>query len=801
MKILKIFGLLVIILAMAMIGGHQYFKSRLPAINGQLEIPNLSKQVKVYRDEHSIPHIVAQNKRDAFRALGFVIAGDRLFHMDFLRRIANGQLSEVLGPVAIKWDILLRTLKLRETANQFLRKKRAQLDPEMLALMEAFYQGVQHFVDTQPLPIEFMLLGYKPKPFTIEEGMAISGYMALSFAEGIIADTLFSELYGSFPREMVEELDIKLKNDHNVATKNYSYKPPELDQKVTSAPWFQDLRMTLRSMEEEIGLFHGSNSWIISGKRSKSGFPLLANDPHIAFSNPSVWYEAHLKTPDFEIYGHFLPLVPFPAIGHNRHRGWTVTMAEVDDLDVYQEKIDWEKKQVLFKNEWVPLKIEKEIIKVKGRMDHELEVVSTPHGPLIDQTKYGKKDKHLSVKWSYHHPDNNVAATFYKMMLSKNMEDIKEALSHGAAPGLNITWADKEGNIGYHVLSKIPLRPEGVPGHMILVGWTGEHEYVRYLDISENPQMYNPEDGVIITANYKPEFKSELPLPGYYQPGERFERIYDEIQKRDKWSLEGLKRIQNDSVAPLALAHKKILLPILKKASKNPQFSKAIKVLEEWDGSSHPEDVGPTLYYEWTKEILKVALGDQLTPEQFEAFLSIADAQHFFKTLIKNESSLWWDIKGNRKIETRDECILLAFEQMLSRVEKKLGSNISKWNWGRVHTLEFIHPFGRKKPLNLLFNIGPFPVNGSYFQINNMSSKRYKDDFKVTLGPSTRRLIDFKDASTSLGILPTGNSGRVFSKYYKDQAEMFINGKYRKQYLNISDVKANGIGELTLLPK
>lgn len=787
-------GIFFAILAGIILPTQIAFKARLPDKHGSLNLPGLEKPVSVHRDKYGIPHIEAENDIDAMRAFGFVTAGDRLFHMELLRRIANGQLSEVLGEGALKWDILLRKLKLRKTMDDLLKKKLSHMDPKMVAMMNAFYEGVDHFVKTQPLPPEFILLGFTPKKFELAEGMAISGYMALSFAEGIIADSLFSELYADFPKDMIDEVLVKHRGDKNLITKNF------VDANPVKQQWFKDLTSFLNEFEENFGLFHGSNSWVLGPNRSKSGYPLLANDPHVAFSNPSVWYEAHIKYPGYEIYGHYLPLVPFPAMGHDMNRGWAVTMAEMDDLDIYQEKIDWDKKKVMFKNKWVPLKIEKEIIKVKGSKDKIIEVVTTPHGPLIDGTEYGRKDKHLSVKWSYHHPENDVATAFYKLSYSKNVSDLKHALKHAATPGLNVSWVDREGNIAWHVLSKVPLRPEGVTGETILEGWSGKHEYLRYFTIDENPHSYNPKSGVIVTTNYRPEFESRHKLYGYWQPSERFERISNLLAKKEKWSLEELKIIQNDHHVVTSLDHLSILLGNLK-VEDSRKHNKVVEILKRWTGESSAKDVGPSIYYTWTKEIMKKTMLDDLGPDRYKALNRVADGWHFFKTLLKNPNSKWWDIKETKIKESREDIITSAFSSTINILSDKLGSNPNSWKWGKLHTIEFGHPFGKKKPLNLIFNIGPYEANGGYFQVNNMSSKRYKDDFRVTLGPSTRRLIDFKDASVSLGILPTGNSGRPFSPHYDDQARMFLDGEYREQLLDLSIVKKQKKGTLVLSPK
>ena len=229
-------------------------------------------------------------------------------------------------------------------------------------------------------------------------------------------------------------------------------------------------------------------------------------------------------------------------------------------------------------------------------------------------------------------------------------------------------------------------------------------------------------------------------------------------------------------------------------------YSTAISYLKSWDGESSTDSIAASLYHQWKKEILKATLADELTPEQYKSFLTIADCHHFFKKLIFNPASLWWDDKNTILKESQRDIANISFRSMLKTLSKKWGNKMKDWNWGNMHTLEFVHVIGKSKPMNYLFNIGPYPVAGGYSQINNLASKRYDQHFKIKIGPSTRRLIDFKDPSISYGILPTGVSGRVFSKHYKDQTELYINKKYRHQLLNFDDVKKLKLEVMKLHP-
>lgn len=766
-------------------------KSALPQREGVLSLNGLKEKVSVTRDKWGIPHIEAQNEHDLQVALGFTMAGDRLFQMDLLRRIANGELSEVLGETTVEFDILLRKLRLRAHMDDFWESHRHKLDPKMISMMEAFFSGVHQFIETQPLPIEFKILGYKPRPFSPQESMAISGYLALSFGEGLIADPLYTDLINDFPKEVVDKMWIREKNDKNIITKQKS-----VSLRLKEQPWYGKFLEAQNYFRDVLGLFHGSNSWVLSGKRSTSGFPILANDPHVAFSNPTVWYEAHLKSPEYEIYGHYVPLMAFPSMGHDRFRGWAVTMSEIDDMDLYEEKIN-ELGQVQYKGKWVPLVEEKEVIKVKGSRDLEMLVKRTPHGPLINGTKYEVTGKNVALKWSYHHPENDVATAFYKLSHSKKVEDLDDALKHGATPGLNVSWVDRSGNIAWRVMGKIPIRRDFL-GNQILEGWSGRHEYERYFKISEHPGVINPKSGVIVTANYRPEYNGKLPLEGYWQPGERFERIYDLLKTKDKWSLEEMKKIQNDQHVVTGVDMRDLLLKELVPIT--VEEKSIVENFKTWDGQSHKESFGSALYHMWTHHLGKLAVHDELGETRYIAFNKVADFWNFFKTFLYDEESVFWDDVKTKTKETRKDLINKAFRVAISRLKERLGEDYKLWRWGNLHTLEFEHPLGKVKPLNYIFNLGPYPVGGGYFQVDNMSTSRYNDSFNVKLGASVRRLIDFKDPAHSLGILPTGNVGHFNSPFYKDQVYLFINGHYREQWLDMKAVKENPHTVLTLKP-
>ena len=743
-----------------------------PVKQGEVKIKGLQSPVQIITDDYGIPHIYAQNKPDAWRALGFITAQDRLFQMDILRRIGNGQLSEILGEKTLKIDRLMRTLLLRFSAEKYLRRNANRMKLEMIQLAYSYFEGVNQFIAQDQLPLEFSILGYRPKRFTMAEAMAISGYMALSFAEGIIGDALFTELADELPEDMLNQLRIGNASDTQQFTQNTT--------RIKIGPQFyQNISEAIQLLEEDGQLFHGSNGWTLSPKRTKGGKAILANDPHIAIGNPSIFYEAHIHTPKFELYAHTIPGTPFPVIGHNQEMAWSVTMSEHDDLDLYKEKIDWKNKKYLFKGQWLPLKEIKQWIKIRGQNPKPHTIYQTEHGPLISKSFDHLNTDDLAIKWSYHHPKNNTFRTFYELMHARHVFQLREALSHAAAPGLNIGFADSKGNIANWVMGKIPRR-DGFASDMVLDGSSGEHEYRGYYKITDNPHQVNPPSGILVTANYKSPLKKYDSIDGYYQPAGRYYRLKSLLESKEKWDLEELKSIQVDSVSPIGQKIVQTLISQLDAAQiKQPIYN----ALKQWQGECDTESIACTFFHQWSHEILVYSVGSRIALDRYKHFARIADHWHFYKWLILENDEHWWDQKETQEIESRRQGINKTFLSTLKKLQEKLGSEQNEWKWGRVHTVEFQNPLGKIWPLSKLFNLGPYPVAGGNFQINNLGTRRHTDNFTVRIGPATRRLIDFKDPKTSFGIIPTGNSGRIKSPHYSNQIKLYQKGQYRKQLM------------------
>lgn len=780
--------------------GFYFIRSTLPPLDGEIALKNLSGKVHVVRDQYGIPHISADKTADAFRALGYVVASERLFQMEMERRMASGELAEVFGEKALASDKLFRTLGIRSVMRQMIQQKKDHhtFDPEMEREMEAFYDGVNQFQDTGRLPLEFSLLGLRPRPFSALDGYAFIGLMSFSFGVATSEEPLLTKLRARLGAELTNDLRNEL-TPYEVKQIDKDKTAKEKSKRVveTETDGRYPVSQIISMLEEGFPLFEGSNGWLLSGKRSQSGFPILSNDPHIAYSHPGVWFEAHIKTSDYESYGHFLSILPFPILAHNRERGWGLTMSLIDDMDIYREKIDPKFKSYEFKGKSYAYRERLEVIKVKKAKNHEMVVIETQHGPLLDEIFKNPEDKSLSLKWAFRSPLNDPLSALYKMGRAKNMDEFKSAVSLGIAPGLNVLYADKK-NIGWWIFGEIAKKSQHAPTDFILDGTSGLDEYNGVLSFNEKPHLENPASGVIVSANARPVGTPVTPddLRGDWQPDDRYKSLTALLNQKEIWSVDELKEIQTLN---LNLENKLILSELLEGVDfqnlwKKERGQAYLLVLKKWDYVSDKDAIAPTLYYTWCREIVKILLRD-LSKEEFETFSKLPNNWNFFKRVVLNRNSVWWKKFDRKKTFTE------GFNNSIESLRQELGEDSRGWAWGHLHSLEFVHPMGRLKPLNKIFNIGPVEIGGSANEINNQKPAGFTDGFHVKAGPSTRRIIDFAHPESALGILPTGNSGHLFSPYYRDQLPLFVAGKYREEWLDEKQIEAHKQHSLDFIPE
>ena len=798
-RALIIFAILLTVLALAAGGvAGWYVYTKQPQRSGALPLKNLNARVNVRFDERGVPHINADNDIDMYRALGYVHAQDRLFQMEMVRRLSQGELAEIFGPKLLDSDRLFRTLGIRDHAETVVANMDLQSPPAQALL--AYLDGINQFQANNPAPIEFDLLKIPKRPFTPKDTVAVSGYLAYSFAAAFRTEPALTYVRDKLGPDYLKVFDL----DWN-AEGVLKAPPPTAALKPQDWQKLDQLAQVSREALATVGLppFEGSNAWAVSGKRTASGKPLLAGDPHIGFSLPSVWYEAHLSSPGFDLYGHYQALNPMALLGHNAKFGWSLTMFQNDDLDLIAEKINPENPNAIwYQGQWVEMQSREETILVKGAQPVKLTLRLSPHGPIITdafQSTLGSTP--VAMWWAYLETENPILDAFYELNRANTLEKARDAASKIHAPGLNVVWANAAGNIAWWAAAKLPIRPENVNPSFILDGSTAEADKAGFYRFGDNPQEENPARGYIVSANHQPKPKSGVPVPGYYNLPDRVQRLNDYLRDDNvKWDLKNSQQIQLDTQTGYGPRVMRPLIPELAALVTDPLERSLLESLAKWDGNHSLNNIPPTIFNQFLYELARAAMADELGEAQFANLLETRVLDAALPRLAEDAKSPWWDNRSTPAIETRADILKVAWRATITHLQESLGKNATDWGWGNAHTLTHTHPLATRKGLDWLFNVGPFPAPGGRELPNNLSQSVGPAPWAVRYGPSTRRLIDFADPAHSLGINPVGQSGVLFNRHYQDQAQTYIDGGYLPQHLSAADVKENTRSTLTFNP-
>lgn len=768
MKLIKriLLGVLVLILVFT-ITGYFYLQNTKPVYDGTLIIEGLQKEVTVLYDRYGVPHIYAQNPDDAYMALGYVHAQDRLFQMEMLRRAASGRLSEVLGAKTLKVDKLFRTLGINEFAKTQAKKYLSGGNEPYQRATWAYQKGINEYIRTGKTPLEFTIIGIPKTPFTVEDVYHAIGFMSFGFAEGLRTDPIMEKIKNELDQDYLKDLAILSKDEERI--QSFSGTPHrEMDSLISF------LGDALEQLP--VALWSGSNAWVMSGERTLSGKPILANDTHIGFSQPAVWYEAYLEYPGYKFYGHHLAGMPFGLLGQNEFCAWGLTMFENDDTDFYYENQETIKSA----------RLREEVIHVKGEPDVTIQITVTDRGPVInDVIEFTTNEKKHSVSlwWALMHTANESLQASYRLNHAQNFQDAEEAASLFSAPGLNLMYGDTDGNIAWWAVAKLPKRPVGQNPKFFLNAATDQIPK-EYYSFNENPQALNPPWGFVYSANNQPDTVNGVLFPGYYFPKSRAGRIVELISEDKKWSVEDVKKVILDvsSNEHRDLAHE--MSKVLQHSSYDDAHTVG-SVLSSWEGDHRKELVAPSVYYHMLTHILPLAMEDELGTDAFQVLRTTSEIKSAIRPLLLNDSSRWWDNVSTPETETRKQIFEMAALRTVELLKKSSGGSATEWTWGKIHTLTHAHPLAAVKPLDKIFNVGPFPVDGGSEVINNLQfAWDTTGYYPVTGGPALRKIVDLADPAHGVTISPTGQSGNVMSRFYDDQAELFAAGKFRTMYWN-----------------
>ncbi len=792
---------LVSILLLGFLWGYFHLASKNPIRDGQLSLKGLEQPVSVIFDKYGVPHITADNDADLYLAFGYLHAQDRLFQMEMSRRLAQGKLAEILGKDLIGVDKLFRTIGLGVYAEKWVAAIKERGDPKLMALLSSYLQGVNLFVDQGATPLEFEILGIEKHHYTEVDIASVASFMSFSFAQGLRDDPFATYLQQKLGDDYMQDIGLL----HTSGSQAIPVDPlvaKELTKQVSQSI------LGLQSA----GLFHGSNSWIIAPSRSASGHAILVNDPHIAFSQPSVWYEAQLQSKNVDIYGHFLGLVPLPMLGMSKTHAWGLTMFENDDMDLYLEKVNPNNENQYWAiDHWQDFEKRKESIKVKGQESIDFEVVSTRHGPVVNQVFAEVEDSQFGLRqikqpvamwWSFLNVENQMMEAFFALPKADTLDKAKAAASMIHSPGLNVMYANSRGDIGWWAAAKLPIRPSHVNPKYILDGASGKDDILGFYDFSHNPQQVNPEAGFLYSANNQPQDMGDGLVAGYYAPRDRAQRIVQLLNAKQTFSVEDMKTMLMDSHPPTAELFKRIALPILNAAQEQMTEAElnALSSFVDWQGDHSPNAVGATIYNRFRIILMRNIMQDEIGEELYRDFQFGFLMDRSIWRILNNPQSPWWDNIDTLETESKNKVILASWRETIDFLSNRLGQDIAQWQWQNDVQMLHEHPFGNNEWLADIFNVGPLPSAAGIETINNLMFQQRGDDLKIFLGPSTRRVIDFGDIENTWGINPTGQSGVVTDKHYQDQAVDYSQGRYRNQYISSEKILENSEGFLELVP-
>ena len=787
-KISLVLASLILLIAISL---FIYLQITKPKYEDEESLSNLSKPTTVYFDEYGIPHIYAENQKDAMTTLGYVHAQDRLWQMELMRRIAPGRLSEIFGNPTLKTDKFFAGLGIDENSKQAV----ANLDTssQTYILANAYLDGINQYIENGTTPVELRLLGIEQEKFTLKDVYNIFGFMTFSFAMAQKTDPLLTDIRDRFGMEYLQDFGI----NGEFGTKQLkSFKGNNIE--------YAEIANAVSTVLDTspVPAFIGSNSWVIGGAKTKNGKVILANDPHIMNSQPGTWYEAHIVCPDYEMYGYYIAGTPFPLLGHNHNYAYGLTMFENDDVDFFQEEDNPnDENQYKTVDGYKNYTYKQKIIKVHDSADVKLNVKTSQHGPIVNGLLDGlKSDKSVAMSWIYtqQKPEpkakgaklNQILDAVYELSHAKNLESFHNNIELIKAPGLNIMCGDAKGNIAWITSGKLYKVDKSVNTNFILNGANGIDDKKEWLPFAKNPAAKNPPWNYVYSSNNQPEAIDGYLYPGYYLPKDRAIRIDGLLAPKNDWTKEDVGNMITDNTSATAETIVANMTKPLNASSFSENEKKALTVLKDWKATHNLEDIAPSIYNKWIYFYLKHTFEDEFGIENFKLLLNTHIIKQVIENQSKNAASVWWDnINTKDKKESQSEILTRSFKEAIASLENQLGSNVNQWQWKKVHKVEFQHPIGKLKLFSKFFNVGSFPIAGTNEVINNQLFI-YSDDAEIQVkgGPSTRRIIDFSDIENSWSVLPTGQSGNPMSDHYNDQTDLFVKGKFRKMKLNKSEI-------------
>jgi len=739
-------------------------KNAFPPISGSEKIKGIQEEVEILWDNWGIPHVYAKSLNDVYFTQGYLHSRHRLWQMETFRRLISGELSELIGKATLLSDKYYRTIGLHRLAKNCASNLEKNKDSEEYHWINAYVNGVNVGIKKlqKNLPIEFSILNIKPREWLIEDCFKI-----ISMIEWNLSSW-------NFPLEVIREhLIIKL----------------GLEKAKQFIPFFSETFVKGTT---------GSNAWAVSPNKSESGAVMLANDPHLTLTHPTLWFLIHLNCPELNVIGTSLPGLPMIVIGHNENIAWGLTNVTADTIDLFELELNPEnQKQYKFNGNWIDFEVIEEQITVQGKskpLEHE--VLISEFGPVVEYFennqrfyKFNLPGKY-ALRWSSFAPELQKNITgFVHINKASNWQEFREGIKQVTINPQNFIYGDVNGNIGHQHGGRIPIRNYG-DGATITPGTDEKYNWKSLSSFEQLFSLYNPKEGFVYTAN----FNEDKAPNGLLIAQDRIEpyrqiRLKKLMKSKDKFSIEDFKKFQLDRYTEEAAELLPIMLKHLKSTKKSKEYKTFISILEDWDFYLTKNSIAGTIFKVWHQKTLEIILTPSLGEEIVKLFCKSRPFN--LKRIIDSYRENLDELEGT---------LFNSFKNTINFLTDKLSSDYKMWQWGNLHKLTLTHPFSLVNKDAKTLNAGPFKLGGDANTLNN----GYYDplsNYDVIVGPSYRQIHDLSDWDKSVGALPGGQSGLPFHKHYKDLIKLWVKGKYIPYLFTRKAISDNLEGTFRLIPE
>ena len=815
MKLFAKLGLFffIILSGFIVLGIYWTFYRPLPDYTATVYQSKLQQQVDIHWDPYGTPNIYAENDDDLYFSIGYIHAQERLWQMTLTQIAAEGRFAEFFGPELTELDKHQKTLGFWNTAISVERT----ISEEVMSALEAYANGVNAFVENNEnnLPIEFSLLEINPIPWTPTHTIALTRLMAWDQNIHWRAELAYAFIGQKFGASTVQQLLPAYSDRYPTTLSEHVNRIHETNNMLL----FNKLDNNVRKLLGKSGTPFGSNAWAVKSRKTEEGAPILSGDPHMGLSIPGFWYELYYRTPTHQMAGATIPGAPFVVLGQNSNIAWSMTNMMADDTDFFIESVpngfdggyvaDSTANPVAMND----FDVRYEIINVKGEDDVLHAVYSSERGPVISEIHPDSTlldNQVITMEWMGHRPGSELLA-LYKMNRAENINDFREAVKNFKSPAMNFIYADKNDNIALFAAAGLPVR-ENNPV-LFRRGWTPEDAWTGTIPFESLPHLENPDKGYVAHANNKMHTDTyPYYIATFWESPSRIMRIEQELEFSDALSAEDMQALQYDVYSEHAREITEIILPVLRGASDNRFIARALPYLENWDYKFNNVSTAASIFDLFFMKLSENVLIPEIGEEGFEAF---ADQEHLpvmVMSRLINQGDFFIDAEDLGNDQTFDEMIRESMVETVRELEENFGNEPYEWRWENVNTITLTPPLiGEaaddpnassifKTIVNNLFNKGPYPAIGHAMSVNK-AQYSWNNPFKVNLGPSIRRIVDFSEKGRTLSVLPTGQSGNPLSANYGDQTNLWLEGRYRYIYQDSTFFQQTSYQTTTFLPE